>query len=63
MQPVMVALWSTLALFALPLLAILGTRGWSFATKVIYGASLASCSVLVFTAWILGYLGSAHIFA
>jgi hydrogenase-4 component B len=50
MQPVMVALWSTLALFALPLLAILGTRGWSFATKVIYGASLASCSVLVFTA-------------
>jgi formate hydrogenlyase subunit 3/multisubunit Na+/H+ antiporter MnhD subunit len=53
MQPVMVALWSALALLGIPLLAI-GTRRWSFATKVVYGASLGICSVLLLTA--LSYL-------
>src|SRR5215469_16618649 len=57
MQPVMVALWSALALLGIPLLAI-GTRRWSFATKVVYGASLGSCCVLLFTA--LSYLINAN---
>jgi len=53
MHPVMVALWSALALLGIPLLAV-GTRRWTFAAKVVYGASLGSCGVLLFTA--LSYL-------
>ena len=48
MTPVVVALWSVLALLGVPLLSV--RRRWSSATNLVYAASFAICLVVVCTA-------------
>ena len=54
MTSVTVALWSVFALLCVPLLGAVVLLRWSPATRLVYGASLAICMVVLFTA--LSYL-------
>jgi hydrogenase-4 component B len=54
----LIALWSVPTLLTVPLLAV-ALRGWSAATRAVYGACLAVCLV-VFTVSLIHLLGAGN---